>query len=219
MVGAAPRRPTRRSAQRSAPSLTQTIGLHLGWVTPCLEVSRPKSGFATHQKIKMRIAVVLLPGSIFRDKGCKLQCPALTSTKRMTKGTSRCTRARPRASKSLARFCVHGITATPCRSNTNTLKPFLQNKLLSFQQPARKGLVTHTFRCVSPRPCCSPAWMTGPFRAYPMACLHHRLREPRTEEAFAGRTFRPNCNVETETNSFLGLVNLAFGMATSSPRL
>ena len=56
MVCAAPRRPTGRSAQRPAPSLTQTIGLHLGWATPCLEVSRPKSGFATHQKVKMRIA-------------------------------------------------------------------------------------------------------------------------------------------------------------------
>ena len=48
----------RPGAQHSGPppSLTQTIGLHLGWVTPCLEVSRPKSGFATHQKVKMRIA-------------------------------------------------------------------------------------------------------------------------------------------------------------------
>ena len=63
MVCAAPRRPTGRSAQRPAPSLTQTIGLHLGWATSCLEVSRPKSGFATHQKVKMRIAVPTRHGS------------------------------------------------------------------------------------------------------------------------------------------------------------
>lgn len=57
--------------------------------------------------------------------------------------------------------------------------------------------------------------MTGPFRAYPIACLHRRLQEPQTEEASVGWTFRLNNNVDW-TISFLGLVNQALGIPTSS---
>ena len=64
--------------------------------------------------------VVLLPGFSLMRSGCSAQDTALRSMSRITKGTKRCTRARPRASSSLARFSVHGITGAPLKSNTKT---------------------------------------------------------------------------------------------------
>jgi len=57
--------------------------------------------------------VVLLPGSSLMRSGCRAQVSTARSVSRITKGTRRCTRARPRASSRLARFSVHGITGKP----------------------------------------------------------------------------------------------------------
>ena len=80
----------RPGAQHSGPppSLTQTIGLHLGWATPCLEVSRPKSGFATHQKVKMRIADEPLQWLNLADQ-TTLECELIARRKWETKAQAR----------------------------------------------------------------------------------------------------------------------------------
>ncbi len=62
----------------------------------------------------------LLPGSSLMRSGCSAQSLCVRSTRRITNGRTRCTRARSRASNNLARFSLHGINGLPLRSRTKT---------------------------------------------------------------------------------------------------
>ena len=113
--------------------------------------------------------VVLLPGSIFTHKGCHALSASRRSTILIVKGTSRWTRARPRASKTRARFSLHGIKGVPRLSNTNTAMVLLSKGALT-------GLVTEARRLLSPRQCCTAAYPCGPFRADPQRVCNRRFQ-------------------------------------------
>lgn len=105
--------------------------------------------------------VTLLPGSSLICSGCSSQSHSFRSTRRITNGSTRCTRARPATSSFLARLSLHGINGLPRRSRTNTTS--ILSSTTTGGRPARMLL-----RYLSPpgdRPCgpCDGVSRRSPF--------------------------------------------------------
>ena len=136
--------------------------------------------------------------------GCRAQSLCIRSTRRITNGSTRCTRARSRASNNLARFSLHGINGLPLRSRTKTATLILSSTTTG-GRPAR--VIRY---CLSPPGDCPYGPCNGSLAAPlpsamlhssfgsrlavarfvpPVACLLLPLAEQRTEEAFAGASF------------------------------
>ena len=158
-----------------------------------------------------------------RASGCKAESSTRRSRSLMTKGTTRWTTALPRASKSLARLGVQGMSGFLCLSNTKTMNIYsfpLAGPLTRLSDESRQAFLN----------CSSRPWWKGllcsEHRPYPCGTFNPERQLHRIEEAFGGAiTFPtelsqiPACGIKSRGWTLQGLQRRsAFGLP-ASPRI